>query len=77
MLGALIAVQFLTGIVLSTAYDVSNPYASMENFTREGLFQWFIRSTHQGGASFIFIALYGHFGKNLFFMNFFRAQAGV
>lgn len=65
----LIAMQALTGIVLAMHF-VPGPdqaFASVDAIDREVRFGWLIRSVHATGASMIFLALYIHMFRGLYY----------
>lgn len=68
-----LAVQFLTGIVLSMHYvpDANLAFASVEqHIMREVRYGWLIRSLHATGASMIFVAVYIHMARSLYYGSY-------
>merc|ERR1711972_373960 len=78
--GFLVAVamllQILTGILLGLHYtpDISYAYVSVMNILREVSFGWSFRYTHSSGASFLFINIFIHLGRALYYGSYFYNQ---
>jgi quinol-cytochrome oxidoreductase complex cytochrome b subunit len=73
LIGLLLALQILSGILLAMYYTahVADAFVSIEHLTRDVDFGWFLRYWHSNGASFIFIFLFLHIIKGLYFTSFF------
>jgi quinol-cytochrome oxidoreductase complex cytochrome b subunit len=76
LLGFCMGLQVLSGIFLSFFYnsDTNHAFFSVENIMRNIKFGWFIRYTHVNVASFIFLFLYIHIGKALYFRSYTRVN---
>jgi len=68
--------QVASGIFLSFYYNSNTELAffSVENIMRNIKYGWFIRYTHVNVASFIFLFLYLHMGKALYFRSYTRVR---
>lgn len=76
LLGFCMIMQVTSGIFLSFYYNSNTELAffSVENIMRNIKFGWFIRYTHVNVASFIFLFLYIHMGKALYFRSYTRTR---
>ena len=76
LLGFCMAIQVLSGIFLSFFYnsDANFAFVSVESIMRNVQFGWFIRYTHVNVASFIFLFIYMHIGKALYWRSFTRVN---
>lgn len=76
LLGFCMAIQVLSGIFLSFFYNSDTNFAfySVESIMRNIQFGWFIRYTHVNVASFIFLFIYIHIGKALYWRSFTRVN---
>lgn len=65
-------IQLLTGIFLAMHYtsDSSLAFNSVDHIMRDVNFGWFFRFLHANGASFFFIAVYFHIGRNLYYKRY-------
>lgn len=65
----ILLVQIITGLFLSIFYvaDVSLAYWSISHLMRDVNGGWFIRLTHANGASFMFLCLYAHIGRGIYY----------
>jgi ubiquinol-cytochrome c reductase cytochrome b subunit len=65
--------QILTGILLGLHFipDVSCAYYSVMHIYREVYFGWSFRYTHSSGASVIFLLIYIHLGRALYYCSYF------
>ena len=72
LLGVLLVLQILTGILLAVHYtpDVSLAFYSVEFIMRNVEGGWFIRYMHSSGASLLFITLYSHILRSLYYRTF-------
>ncbi len=70
--GVALAIQIITGIVLAMHYraDGAIAFQSVEHIMRNVNQGWFLRYAHANGASFFFIALYFHMGRNLYYGSY-------
>merc|ERR1712187_662164 len=73
LLGVAIILQIITGIFLALHYtsDLSSAYFSLFFLIREIYYGWSLRSFHSSGASFVFLFLFLHLGRALFYGSYF------
>jgi len=72
ILGALLVIQIVTGLFLAIHYtpDVDHAFYSVEFIMRNVKNGWLIRYMHSSGASLLFIALYCHMLRALYYRAF-------
>jgi quinol-cytochrome oxidoreductase complex cytochrome b subunit len=72
LLGGLLIIQILTGILLAIHYtaDVSSAFYSIEFIMRNVEGGWLIRYMHSSGASLLFITLYCHILRSIYYRTF-------
>merc|ERR1712150_175473 len=72
-LGIVIVVQIVTGLFLSFHYssDINEAYFSVFFLIREIYYGWSLRFLHSSGASFVFLFVFLHIGRSLFYGSFF------
>nr|AFU50275.1 cytochrome b [Donacia distincta] len=72
LLGLCIMIQILTGLFLAMHYcpNIFLAFDSVSHICRNVNFGWLIRTLHANGASFFFICLYLHIGRNIYFSSF-------
>ena len=65
--------QILTGILLGLHYtsEMNYAYYSVMHIIREVYFGWCFRYIHSSGASFIFIFIFLHIGRALYYGSYF------
>jgi ubiquinol-cytochrome c reductase cytochrome b subunit len=70
--GLFFAFQILTGIFLAMHYtpEIAFAFDSIEHIMRDVRGGWLLRYLHSNGASMIFIMLYIHIGKGLYFRSY-------
>merc|ERR1712149_62997 len=63
----------MTGILLSLHYtsDIHSAYYSVMHIIREIYYGWSLRFLHSSGASFVFLFVFLHIGRSLFYGSFF------
>jgi len=68
--------QVVTGVLLGLHYtpDISYAYVSVMHILREVSFGWSFRYTHSSGASFLFINIFIHLGRALYYGSYFYNQ---
>merc|ERR1712011_37096 len=73
LLGITIILQIITGIFLGLHYtsDINSAYSSLFFFIREVYYGWCLRYFHSCGASFVFLFLFLHLGRAMFYASFF------
>jgi ubiquinol-cytochrome c reductase cytochrome b subunit len=71
-----LGVQILTGVFLAMHYTPHVDYAflSVEHIMRDVNNGWFFRYVHANGASMMFIALYIHMFKHLYYGSYMRPR---
>jgi ubiquinol-cytochrome c reductase cytochrome b subunit len=69
LLGVLLILQVLTGILLAMHYipSIQDAFSSVERITSEISGGWMLRYLHSNGSSFLFILLYIHIARGLFY----------
>nr|YP_009234186.1 cytochrome b [Aegista aubryana]AMB49885.1 cytochrome b [Aegista aubryana] len=72
MLGVMLALQILTGILLSFHYtaDMYNTFNSIVHIMRDVPGGWFFRALHANGASMFFLLIYLHMARGIYFQSF-------
>merc|ERR1712232_1257712 len=73
LLGIAIMLQIVTGIFLALHYtsDLESAYFSVFFLIREVYYGWSLRYFHSSGASFVFLFLFLHLGRALFYGSYF------
>merc|ERR1712194_220288 len=63
----------ITGIFLALHYtsDLNSAYFSLFFLIREVLYGWCLRYFHSSGASFVFLFLFLHLGRAIFYGSYF------
>uniref|UniRef100_A0AAU7LKL3 Cytochrome b n=1 Tax=Syrbatus sp. 1 RRMO-2024a TaxID=3154167 RepID=A0AAU7LKL3_9COLE len=76
LLSLFMIIQISSGFFLSMFYinNINYTFYSIININRNINNGWLIRSIHMNGASFIFIYMYIHMSRSLFFNSFFLKQ---
>lgn len=72
LLATCLVIQILTGCFLAMHYQshVDFAFNSVEHIMRDVNNGWVIRYTHANVASFFFIFVYGHIGRNLYYGSY-------
>nr|ARO74694.1 cytochrome b [Mexistrophia reticulata] len=72
ILGVLLAIQVLSGLLLSLHYtaDLTNTFNSVVHIMRDVPSGWLIRSVHANGASFFFLFIYMHMARGLYYQSY-------
>merc|ERR1711935_825574 len=73
LLGVAIVLQIITGIFLGLHYtsDLNSAYFSLFFLIREVFYGWCLRYFHSSGASFVFLFLFLHLGRAMFYGSYF------
>merc|ERR1712050_598406 len=73
LLGIAIVLQIITGIFLALHYtsDLNSAYFSLFFLIREVYYGWCLRYLHSSGASFVFLFLFLHLGRAMFYGSYF------
>merc|ERR1712083_813469 len=77
LLGVAIMLQIVTGIFLALHYtsDLNSAYFSLFFLIREVLYGWCLRYFHSSGASFVFLFLFLHLGRAIFYGSYFYSSS--
>jgi len=72
LLATCLVIQILTGCFLAMHYQphVDFAFNSVEHIMRDVNNGWLIRYTHANVASFFFIFVYGHIGRNIYYGSY-------
>jgi ubiquinol-cytochrome c reductase cytochrome b subunit len=72
LLGILLVVQVLTGVLLAMHYvpHIEEAFTSVERIMREVPAGWLLRYMHANGSSFIFILMYMHVARGIYFQSY-------
>merc|ERR1712137_392697 len=73
LLGIAIILKIVTGIFLALHYtsDLNSAYFSLFFLIREVYYGWCLRYFHSSGASFVFLFLFLHLGRAMFYGSYF------
>jgi len=65
-------IQILTGLFLSFYYcpNIDTAFDSIQFIMRDINYGWLIRYLHSNGASFFFLFVYMHMGRNIYYQRF-------
>lgn len=79
LVGLYFAIQILTGIMLAMHYvsDASLAFDSVIHIMRDVKNGWLIRYMHSNGASMIFILMYIHIGRGLYYQSYFHRRKAL
>lgn len=72
LLAVCLVIQIATGITLTMHYSshASLAFDSVEHIMRDVNFGWFIRYAHANTASFFFMCIYAHMGRNMYYGSY-------
>jgi ubiquinol-cytochrome c reductase cytochrome b subunit len=72
IIGVVLVTQIITGILLAMHYTahVDLAFVSVEHIMRDVNSGWLLRYGHANGASLLFIALYLHMGRSLYYGSY-------
>lgn len=70
--GLFFALQIITGVILAMHYTAHTDHAfdSVVHIMRDVKYGWFFRYAHANGATFIFILLYIHTARGLYYQSY-------
>ena len=72
LIGLILVIQLLRGIILATRFsghaDIS--FASVITLFQDSNYGWLIRLIHSTGASFFFLFIYLHIGRNIYYGSY-------
>jgi ubiquinol-cytochrome c reductase cytochrome b subunit len=79
MLGLVLLLQIITGITLGFNYtgNITEAFNSIEEIHREIWYGGIIRYMHSNGAAQLFILLWIHIGKGIYFRTYMGPRIGV
>nr|WDA97079.1 cytochrome b [Macaca mulatta]WDA97495.1 cytochrome b [Macaca mulatta] len=72
LLTACLILQIITGLLLAMHYspDTSSAFSSIAHITRDVKYGWITRYLHANGASMLFICLFLHIGRGLYYGSY-------
>lgn len=72
LLGIMLVIQVATGVLLAMHYvpNIDLAFESVERIMREVPTGWFLRYAHANGASMIFILIYSHMARGIYYQSF-------
>jgi len=72
LLGLVLAIQLVTGLILTTRYSahVDTAFDSVIYICQDVNYGWLARLMHSTGASFFFLFLYLHIGRGLYYGSY-------
>jgi quinol-cytochrome oxidoreductase complex cytochrome b subunit len=70
--GLFLAIQLITGIILAIHYiaDVEVAFENIEHIMRDVNYGWFVRYLHANSASFLFICMYLHIFRGIYYKSY-------
>jgi quinol-cytochrome oxidoreductase complex cytochrome b subunit len=79
LIGVTLGIQIVTGLLLAMHYTPHVDYAfdSIEHIMRDVKGGWFLRYMHSNGGSMIFILLYSHMARGLYYQSYKHPREGV
>lgn len=79
ILGLLLILQVITGVLLAMHYIpyLTEAFNSVERIMREIPYGWFLRYMHANGSSLLFILLYIHVARGLYFASYRKPKQWV
>lgn len=71
-MGLVLGIQLVSGFFLALHYaaDSELAFSSVSHVHRDVVGGWFIRSLHVNGASLIFLCLYAHIGRGIYYGSY-------
>nr|YP_009327176.1 cytochrome b [Orthetrum sabina]ANX10000.1 cytochrome b [Orthetrum sabina] len=72
LLGLCLIIQILTGLFLAMHYtaNIDMAFFSVNHICRDVNYGWILRTMHANGASFFFICIYLHIGRNIYYGSY-------
>lgn len=79
LLGLLLVIQVITGVLLAMHYvpHIDEAFSSVERIMREIPSGWLLRYMHANGSSFLFILLYLHIARGIYFISYRKPKQWV
>lgn len=76
LIGLVLVIQLVSGIVLATRFSghVDLSFDSVIRLYQDSRYGWLIRLVHSTGASFFFLFIYLHIGRNLYYGSYVYAE---
>lgn len=76
LLGLILVVQLVRGIILATRFSghVDLSFDSVISLYQDSNYGWLIRLVHSSGASFFFMFIYLHIGRNLYYGSYIYSE---
>lgn len=76
LIGLVLVIQLVRGIVLATRFSghVDLSFDSVISLYQDSRYGWLIRLVHSTGASFFFLFIYLHIGRNLYYGSYVYAE---
>nr|YP_002860169.1 cytochrome b [Davidius lunatus]ACB48051.1 cytochrome b [Davidius lunatus] len=72
LLGLCLIIQIATGLFLAMHYtaNIESAFYSVNHICRDVNYGWLLRTLHANGASFFFICIYMHIGRNMYYGSY-------
>nr|YP_009110144.1 cytochrome b [Hydrobasileus croceus]AIW64840.1 cytochrome b [Hydrobasileus croceus] len=72
LLGLCLIIQIMTGLFLAMHYTahIDMAFYSVNHICRDVNYGWILRTLHANGASFFFICIYLHIGRNIYYGSY-------
>nr|QHZ87488.1 cytochrome b [Coeliccia cyanomelas] len=72
LLGLCLVLQIATGLFLAMHYtaNIDMAFYSVNHICRDVNYGWLLRTLHANGASFFFICIYLHIGRNMYYGSY-------
>jgi len=79
LIGILLVIQVATGVLLAMHYvpHIDEAFTSVERIMREVPSGWLLRYMHANGSSFLFILLYAHIARGLYYQSYKKPKQWV
>ena len=79
LLGLLFVVMLITGLLLACQYigSASNAFDSVMHIMSDVQMGYIIRFMHANTASFVFIAIYAHITRNIYYSSYVQPRSGT
>lgn len=73
LLGLCLIIQIVTGIFLAFQYSnhIEYAFSRVVHISQDISYGWLVRNLHANGASFFFLCLYLHLGRNIYYRSYF------
>nr|ADW83159.1 cytochrome b [Boreus elegans] len=72
LLGLCLIIQIITGLFLTMHYipNINLAFYSVNHICRDVNYGWLLQTLHMNGASFFFICIYLHIGRNIYYGSY-------